>query len=116
MKRLGVLALVVASVACGKKGPPLAPFSRVPALITQVTPQRVGEDIYLTFTVPSQNADAQKPASLSEINVYAVTSELPPSTEAQREVAKIVVTVPVHPILPAPPVSENGSAPLPIPL
>jgi hypothetical protein len=116
MKLLGVLALVAASVACGKKGPPLAPFSRVPGLITSVTPQRIGDDVYLTFTVPNQNADGQKPATLSEINIYAVTAATPPSTEAQREVAKIVATVPVHPILPEPPVSENGSAPPPVPL
>ena len=37
---------------CGKKGPPLAPFVRVPALVTTVTPQRVGDDVYLSFTVP----------------------------------------------------------------
>jgi len=116
MKRLGVLALVVASVACGKKGPPLAPFSRVPGLITQVTPQRVGDDVYLTFTVPNQNADGQQPGTISEIDIYAVTSAIAPSTEPQREVAAKVATVPVHPILPAPPVPENGSAPPPIPL
>ena len=116
MRRIGVLALVVASVACGKKGPPLAPLSRVPALITQVTPQRVGDDVYLTFTVPSQNADAQKPATIGEVNVYAVTSATPPATEPQREVAQLVATVPVHPILPEPPVPANGTPPPPIPL
>lgn len=116
MRLTVVLAIAIASVGCGKKGPPLAPFSRVPALITQVTPQRIGEDVYLTFAVPSQNADGQKPATIGEIKVYAVTSAAPPSTEAQREVATLIATVPVHPILPAPPVSENGSAPPPIPL
>ena len=111
-----MLALVVASVACGKKGPPLAPFSRVPALITQVTPQRIGDDVYLTFTVPNANADGQKPASIGEIDIYAVTSAAPPSTEPQREVATKVATVPVRPILPEPPVPANGTAPPPIPL
>ena len=38
---------IVASVACGKKGPPLAPFVRVPAVVTSVTPQRIGSDVYL---------------------------------------------------------------------
>jgi hypothetical protein len=108
-----LLALVSASAACGKKGPPLAPYSRVPGLITQVTPQRVGEDVYLTFTVPGQNADGQKPGTISEIDIYAVTSAMPPSTEPQREVAVKVATVPVHPILPEPPEPKNGSAPAP---
>ena len=39
---LVVLAVIVTAVACGKKGPPLAPFVRVPALVADVTPQRVG--------------------------------------------------------------------------
>ena len=111
-----LLVLIAASVACGKKGPPLAPYSRVPALITQVTPQRIGEDVYLTFTVPAQNADGQKPATIGEIKIYAVTSTTPPATKAQRDVATVVATVPVRPILPEPPVPENGSAPPPVPL
>jgi hypothetical protein len=64
-----MLLLIVAAVGCGKKGPPLAPFSRVPALITAVAPQRVGDDVYLTFTVPSANADGQKPATIGAVEV-----------------------------------------------
>jgi hypothetical protein len=108
--------LVAAFVGCGKKGPPLAPFSRVPAAITAVTPQRIGDDVYLTFTVPSANADGQKPATIGAVDVYAVTSAAPPANEAQREVATLVATVPVRPILPEPPVPANGSAPPPLPL
>lgn len=116
MRPIAVLAMVIASVGCGKKGPPLAPYSRVPALITQVTPQRIGDDVYLTIKVPDANADGQKPANIGEIDIFAVTSATPPSTEAQLEVAAKVATVPVRPILPASPVPENGSAPPAIPL
>ena len=116
MHRLGVLALVVASVACGKKGPPLAPFSRVPSQITAVAPQRVGEDVYLTFAVPATNADGQQPASIGSVEIYAVTSATVPADEEQREVASLVATVPVRPILPEPPVPANGTPPPPIPL
>ena len=59
---------------CGKKGPPLAPFVRVPAAVTAVTPQRVGDDVYLSFTVPATNVDGQKPADIGAVEVYAVTS------------------------------------------
>jgi hypothetical protein len=111
-----LLLAVAAAIACGKKGPPLAPFSRVPALITSVTPQRVGDDVYVTFTVPDANADAQKPASIEAVQVFAVTSTTPPADEEQREVATLVATVPVRPILPAPPVPANGSAPPVMPL
>ena len=49
--------LLVVAAGCGKKGPPLAPFVRVPAAIVNVTGQRIGGDIYLSFTVPSTNVD-----------------------------------------------------------
>ena len=45
--------------ACGKKGPPLAPFVRVPAPVTDVTPQRVGNDVYVSFTVPRPTSTAR---------------------------------------------------------
>jgi hypothetical protein len=111
-----VLALVCAGVACGKKGPPLAPFVRVPALVTTVTPQRFGEDVYLSFTVPEANVDGQKPADIEAVEVYAVTADRPPTTEKQRELATLVAMLPVRPILPELPVPENGSAPPVIPL
>lgn len=112
-----VLAVVMcASVSCGKKGPPLVPFARVPAAVTAVTPQRFSGDVYVSFAVPSTNADGQKPASIAGLEVYAVTSDRPPETEKQRKVATLIATLPVRPILPAPPVPANGSAPPPIPL
>jgi hypothetical protein len=111
-----VMLIAVVAAGCGKKGPPLAPLVRVPALITTVTPVRIDQDVYLTFAVPDTNADGKKPADIGEVDVYAVTSARPPATEKQREVASLIATLPVHPIIPAPPPSENGSAPPPIPL
>ena len=112
-----VCALVmVAAAACGKKGPPLAPFVRVPAVVTTVTGQRIGNDVYLSFAVPSTNVDGQQPADIAALEVYAVTSTQPPATREQREVAALIATLPVRPILPEPPPSTNGSAPPPVPL
>lgn len=119
IKRIGwgcIAAAIVVSADCGKKGPPLAPFSRVPALITAVTPQRVGDDVYLSFKVPDTNADGQKPATIGAVEMYAVTSAVPPSTDEQRELAQLIATVPVRPILPELPIPANGSAPPPIPI
>ena len=51
------------------------------------------------------------------IDVYAVTSAKAPATENQREVATLIATLPVRPILPAPPAPVDGSPPPPeIPL
>jgi hypothetical protein len=103
-------------VACGSKGPPLAPFVRVPATVANVTAQRVGGDIYLSFPVPSTNVDGQQPADIAALEVYAVTATRPPATEEQREVATLVATVPVRPILPELPPSVDGTPLPPIPL
>jgi hypothetical protein len=114
---LTVCVLVLtASLACGSKGPPLAPFVRVPAAVANVTAQRIGGDIYLSFPVPSTNADGQQPADIAALEVYGVTSTRPPATEEQREVAALIATVPVRPILPDLPAPANGSALPPIPL
>jgi len=110
------MVIAVVAAGCGKKGPPLAPLVRVPALITTVTPVRIDQDVYLTFAVPDTNADGKKPADIGEVDVYAVTSARPPATEKQREVASLIATLPVHPLIPAPPPSANGSAPPPIPV
>ena len=114
--RILLLAVVFAGVGCGKKGPPLAPFVRVPALVTTVTPLRIGSDVYLSFKVPDTNADGQKPADIAAVEVYAVTATSAPATLEQREVATLIATLPVRPILPELPVPANGSPPPPLPL
>jgi len=111
-----LLVAVAILTACGKKGPPLSPFVRVPASVTTVTPQRVGDDVYVSFAVPSTNTDGQKPADIGTIEVYAVTADRAPATEKQRDVATLIATLPVRPILPDLPVSSNGTPPPPIPL
>jgi hypothetical protein len=118
MRLISLLVLVAcASVSCGKKGPPLAPFVRVPAAVGTVTPQRIGDDVYLSFTVPDTNADGQKPAALGSLEIYGVTAARAPETEEQREVATLIATVPVRPILPLlPPLPANASPPPPMPL
>ena len=111
-----IMLLVCANVACGKKGPPLAPFVRVPAAVATIAPQRVGNDIYVSFTVPDTNVDGQKPADIGAVEVYAVTSDRQPATEEQRAMATLIGTLPVRPILPDLPIPANGSAPPQLPL
>jgi hypothetical protein len=84
--------------------------------VSNVTAQRVGSDIYLSFPVPATNVDGQQPADITSLEVYAVTSTRPPATEDQRDLAALIATVPVRPILPELPPSANGSPPPPVPL
>jgi hypothetical protein len=84
--------------------------------VTTVTPQRVGDDVYVSFAVPATNLDGQKPADIGSIEVYAVTADRAPATEKQRDLATLIATLPVRPILPDLPVSSNGTPPPPIPL
>jgi len=115
VSRVAILFAIVAATACGSKGPPLAPFVRVPATVANVTGLRIGNDVFVSFPVPAANVDGRQPADIVALEVYAVTSSQPPATDEQREVASLVATVPVRPILPEP-VPVNGSAPPPIPL
>lgn len=105
---------MLVAAACGKKGPPLAPFQRVPAQVGAVTPLRMGDDVYLSFTVPAANVDGQQPSDIDKLEVYAVTATHPPETEEQREKAGLIATVPVRPILPEPLTDKEGN-PLPLP-
>src|SRR5215216_6015445 len=67
------------STACGKKGPPLLPFVRQPKAAEITSARRVGNDVYLTITVPTANVDDSTPASVAQIQVLAVTAGTPPS-------------------------------------
>src|SRR5215208_4253606 len=62
------------STACGKKGPPLLPFVRQPKAAEITSARRVGNDVYLTVTVPTANVDDSTPASVAHIQVLAVTA------------------------------------------
>jgi len=101
MRLVAAAVLVIgAGAACGKKGPPLAPFARVPAPVDNVTAQRVGDDVYVSFPVPKANVDGQQPADLASLEVYAITATSPPETDEQRRLATLVATLPVQPIIP----------------
>ena len=62
--------------ACGKKGPPLVPFSNLPAAVTAFTAKRVGTQVVLRFTVPTTNIDRRQPADLDRVELYAHPTRL----------------------------------------
>ena len=81
---------MIALSGCGKKGPPLPPFVRVPAAVSELTARRVGDDVVLSLTLPVQNIDQSTPVSLSRVDVYAYTGRTAPPVARFTEVAQVV--------------------------
>jgi len=64
---------MLAPLGCGKKGPPLAPFVRVPSPMTDLVIQRIGDTVWVGFSLPTQNQDGTQPADLERVDIYAMT-------------------------------------------
>ena len=107
------LAIAAAVTGCGKKGAPLAPFIRVPVAVENLTPRRVGDDVYVSFTVPAANIDGSTPASIARVELYAATALTPPARARFLEIATRVDTVPVAPA--ADPADADAGAVMPEP-
>lgn len=108
-----VLGALVLAAACGKKGAPLAPIVRIPAGIENVRAERLGNDVYLTLTVPAANIDRSVPVDISRIDVYAYTGRTLPPRDRFVEAATLVATIPVvvPPTLPAGPTPPGTPTP-----
>ena len=102
------VALVAGSVAigCGKKGPPLAPLVRIPAPIDQIAASRLGNDVYVTLTLPSKDIDAAIPAHVSRVEIYGYTGRTPPTRARWAELGELIARIPV-----APPPLLDGTQP-----
>jgi predicted small lipoprotein YifL len=116
------IAIVLAATtiaACGKKGAPLPPAARVPTQAGDVTATRIGDEVYVRFTVPAANVDGQKPADVARVEVYAITADREPvaldDAEEIRDRSTLVATEVVRRPLPAPPPIKPGE-PEPPPL
>jgi hypothetical protein len=111
--------LALAPGGCGKKGPPLAPLRPVPARVEDLTVRRLGNDVYLQFTIPARNADGSAPADLTRMEAYAITGDpqdpLGRPLEARDflRFATLVAATDVEP--PPPPAPEEGAPPPPAP-
>ena len=73
--RVLLASMLPLAVACGKKGPPLAPLRPAPGPITDLSATRFAETVHLQFTLPATNADGTAPADLSRVDVYALTGK-----------------------------------------
>jgi hypothetical protein len=101
----------VAFVACGKKGPPLAPIVRIPSAVAMIQAQRVGSDAFVTLTIPNTNIDRSIPVDIARVEVYGYTGRRPPSPARWVELAELVASIPV---IPPPPADAAPAEPLPI--
>jgi hypothetical protein len=94
-----VVVIACGATACGKKGPPLAPFPRVPTKVDNLVPTRIGNDVVLTFPVPAANIDGRKPADLGALKVYGITTTRIPETPEEKKAAALLATLTVRPVL-----------------
>jgi hypothetical protein len=132
---LSVVALVaVIAPACGKKGPPLPPFSSVPGPPPDTSVRRKGDQVEVRFTVPVANSDGRRPANIDRVDVYAVTSDASAAATPARQSAasgaspaatlapplivkrgKLIGSVVVREPPPPPPEHKEGEPPPPPP-
>lgn len=91
-----IVAAGAAPAGCGKKGPPLAPLVSLPAGVSDLTARRIGETVYVQFTVPVSNADGMGPADVRAVEVYAYTA-FEPENSADLKRLTLVATIPVKP-------------------
>jgi hypothetical protein len=78
---------------CGKKGPPLPPFVRVPAAVSQLAAHRVGDEAVIDLALPTQNIDQSVPLSLARVDLYAYTGRSAPPAARFPEVADRVAMI-----------------------
>lgn len=113
------LVLCVVTVACGKKGPPLAPLRRVPAAATDLSARRFADDAFVRFAVPSTNIEGPGSANIARMEVYALTTTVTLSAadvemDAILSAATLLATPNVR--RPIPPPEPGRPAPPPLPL
>ena len=107
-----MLLLTAAAAGCGKKGPPLPPLLIVPAPVENLVVRRLGDQIHVQLSVPSQNVDGATPADLARVEVFALTGRpldergRPFTHEDYGQFADVIARVNVRP--PPPPPGEEG--------
>jgi len=95
--RIGVRAVSVLAIAasmggaaCGKRGAPIPPNLRIPAAVEKIAAARMGNDAYVTVTVPATNIDESIPIDIQRIDVYGYTGGSAPPTARFAEVGGLI--------------------------
>jgi hypothetical protein len=106
-----VLSAIVVGGACGKRGAPIPPNVRIPAAVAKIEAARLGNDVYVTLTVPATNIDESMPIDIQRIDVYGYTGRSAPPTARFVELGGVVASIPVV----APPKVDEDAPPPPPP-
>jgi len=84
-RRLVVITVAALGIACGRKGPPLAPLHLVPTAPANLSVARVGSEAQLRFEVPSKNQNGPGTVAIDRIEVFAATVAAGALRPANRE-------------------------------
>lgn len=79
---------LLAAASCGKKGPILPPFVRVPQVVQEVRLSRIGDTVGLSWTDPSAYIDGNPLPGLSEVEVWVIEQPAGDGPPAARPEAK----------------------------
>jgi hypothetical protein len=98
-RQLVIAVLCLFPLACGQKGPPLAPLHLVPAPVSSLTARRVDDRVRLRFALPTQNANGPGRLTLERVEIYAVTAApgMTPPNRALLTKTYLVGTIEVRP-------------------
>jgi hypothetical protein len=105
-----VAGVAMCAIGCGKKGPPLAPFVLIPGPVQTITTSRLGDDVFVTLTVPLTNVDESIPVDIGRVDVYGYTGSVAPTPARWGELGDLVARIPVV----MPPVGGDGVPPSPV--
>jgi hypothetical protein len=103
------------SVACGKKGPPLAPLVPIPAPVEMIDANHLGNDVYVSLTIPAANVDQHIPADIARVEVYGYTGRVAPPRARWVELSTLIATVPVAPPVLPEETPDTARTPEPLP-
>ena len=90
------------TIACGKKGPPLAPLHLVPAAASEMSVRRVADRARLRFVLPSRNENGPGPLELVRVEIFAMTiaaNSVEPSMNELMSKERQVGEIAVRPVL-----------------
>ncbi len=93
-----LLAVALAAAACGKKGAPIPPPVRIPAAVETISALRLGNDVFVTLTVPPTNIDMSIPVDVGRVEVYGYTGRIPPPRLRWAELGTRLATIEVPPV------------------
>ncbi len=87
---------VIASAACGKRGPPLPPLRPAPSAVADLSVTRRADSVTIRFTLPTTNQDGSEPLVLDRVDVFAMTlaaDAKPPYAEELRIPANRITSI-----------------------